>query len=82
MRTIALASGLATAASLSAIAIGFGGCSSAKAPDPTSTTTEDLYGLGSLAAAWAAARTAPSCGRPEGGAARHRRVRHGRRGEP
>jgi hypothetical protein len=54
MPTIRLATRLATAASLSAIAIAVGaGCSSGpSAPDPTGTTTQDLYGLGSLATKW------------------------------
>jgi hypothetical protein len=52
MRTIHLAARLTPLATLSAIALAFGGCSSASAPDPTATTSEDLYGLGSLATKW------------------------------
>jgi hypothetical protein len=52
MRTTGIAARLTIVASLTTLALAFGGCSSAKEPDPTATTTEDLYGLGSLATKW------------------------------
>lgn len=55
MSSFRFASHLTTIASLSAVAVAIGGCSSNasdSAPDPIATTSEDLYGLGSLATKW------------------------------